>query len=81
LGWIGSAPVPLTALEMEQALSIDPNPEEELSEPPQLVTNVSFVQMCGPIIEVVDEKLQFVHFTVHEYVLDLHPLGHMRLFG
>ncbi|KAH7148334.1 hypothetical protein EDB81DRAFT_792040 [Dactylonectria macrodidyma] len=68
LGWIGSAPVPLTALEMEQALSIDSNFEKELGEPPQLVTNVSFVQMCGPIIEVVDEKLQFVHFTVHEYI-------------
>ncbi|RSL95801.1 hypothetical protein CEP52_011839 [Fusarium oligoseptatum] len=68
LGWIGSAPVPLTALEMEQALSIDSNLEKELDEPPQLVTNVSFVQMCGPIIEVVDEKLQFVHFTVHEYI-------------
>ncbi|KAL2672527.1 hypothetical protein Neosp_013239 [[Neocosmospora] mangrovei] len=66
LGWIGSAPVPLTALEMEQALSIDSNLEEELSGPPQLFTNVSFVQMCGPIIEVVDEKLQFVHFTVHD---------------
>ncbi|RSL44831.1 hypothetical protein CEP53_011049 [Fusarium sp. AF-6] len=68
LGWIGSAPVPLTALEMEQALSIDSNLEKGLDEPPQLITNVSFVQMCGPIIEVVDEKLQFVHFTVHEYI-------------
>ncbi|KAL6355681.1 hypothetical protein LRP88_11285 [Fusarium phalaenopsidis] len=68
LGWIGSAPVPLTALEMEQALSIDSNLEKGLSEPPQLVTNVSFVKMCGPIIEVVDEKLQFVHFTAHEYI-------------
>ncbi|KAM5360852.1 hypothetical protein ACJZ2D_013481 [Fusarium nematophilum] len=68
LGWIGCAPIPLTALEMEQALSIDLSPEKEPSEPPQLVTNVSFVQMCGPIIEVVDEKLQFVHFTVHEYI-------------
>ncbi|KAH7150359.1 hypothetical protein B0J13DRAFT_549979 [Dactylonectria estremocensis] len=68
LGWIGCAPIPLTALEMEQALSIDPSPDREPSELPQLVTNVSFVKMCGPIIEVVDEKLQFVHFTVHEYI-------------
>ncbi|KAH7253331.1 hypothetical protein B0J15DRAFT_447743 [Fusarium solani] len=79
LGWIGSAPVPLTALEMEQALSIDPNPEEELSEPPQLVTNVSFVQMCGPIIEVVDEKLQFVHFTVHEYIFSSDIRNHIDI--
>lgn len=55
---------------MEQALTIDPDLEKELSEVPQLVTNVNFVQLCGPIVEVVDEKLQFVHFTVHEYELD-----------
>ncbi|KAF7555032.1 hypothetical protein G7Z17_g2472 [Cylindrodendrum hubeiense] len=65
LGWIGCAPIPLTVLEMEQALSIDFNSEEP-SELPQLITNINFVQMCGPIIEVADEKLQYVHFTVHD---------------
>ncbi|KAI5458907.1 hypothetical protein BGZ63DRAFT_389893 [Mariannaea sp. PMI_226] len=68
LGWIGCAPVPLTTLEMEQALSVDPGSQDEADQPPQLIVNISFVQMCGPIIEAVDEELQFVHFTVYEYI-------------
>ncbi len=66
LGWIGCAPTPLTTFEMEQALTVDSRPTREPSEPPTLLGNINFLKMCGPIIEVVDEKLQFVHFTVQE---------------
>ena len=30
--------------------------------------NLNIVELCGPIVEVVDEYVQFVHFTVKEYV-------------
>ena len=71
MGWIECAPIPLTIPEMEQALSIDADPDRKLEKVPQVLGKLNFVQMCGPIIEVMGEKLQFVHFTVPEYVLDV----------
>ncbi|GKZ31234.1 hypothetical protein AbraIFM66950_011525 [Aspergillus brasiliensis] len=69
LGWIGCAPIPLTVWEMEQALSVefDENGRMTSAVTPDLVS-VNFVQLCGPIIEVADGKLQFVHFTVEVYL-------------
>jgi hypothetical protein len=46
---------------MEQALLV-----EEGNEAPSVTGRVPFVQICGPIIEINAEKLQFVHFTVKE---------------
>ncbi|KAF4944315.1 hypothetical protein FSARC_14704 [Fusarium sarcochroum] len=68
LGWIGCAPVPLTTFEMEQALSVDLSAVKERNGLPQLFLPINFVLLCGPIIEIVDDKVQFVHFTVHEYM-------------
>jgi hypothetical protein len=62
LGWIGSSPIPMTRHEMEQALLVDSNSNAA----PAVISTVNFVRICGPIIEVVDEGLQFVHFTVKE---------------
>ena len=62
LGWIGSSPIPMTRHEMEQALLVDSNANAA----PTVITNVNFVRICGPIVEVVEESLQFVHFTVKE---------------
>ena len=59
----------MTIFEMEHALAVDRNPNNELHEPPSPLEKFNFVRMCGPIVEVVDEKLQFVHFTVQEWVL------------
>ncbi|GLA01286.1 hypothetical protein AnigIFM60653_011535 [Aspergillus niger] len=69
LGWIGSAPIPLTVWEMEQALSIELDEEGKMTSAvtPDLLS-IDFVQLCGPIIEVADGKLQFVHFTVEVYL-------------
>jgi hypothetical protein len=61
--------MPMTALEIEQALSVNLD-LEGFGEIPSNFTSVNFVRMCGPIVEIVNEKLQFVHFTVQEYVLD-----------
>ncbi len=56
----------MTIFEMEHALAVDADPEKDLHEPPRPLEKFNFVKNCGPIIEEVDEKLQFVHFTVKE---------------
>ncbi|KAF4452091.1 NACHT domain protein [Fusarium austroafricanum] len=68
LGWIACAPLALTAPEMEQALAVKFHTRGNSKHVPTVVNKFNFVKMCGPIIEVMDEKLQFVHFTVHEYL-------------
>ncbi|KAF5721586.1 NACHT domain-containing protein [Fusarium mundagurra] len=68
LGWIGCAPLAMTAPEMEQALAVKFRARGNAKHVPTIINKFNFVKMCGPIIEVVDEKLQFVHFTVHEYL-------------
>ncbi|KAH8897761.1 hypothetical protein GQ53DRAFT_637687 [Thozetella sp. PMI_491] len=64
LGWIGCAPAPMTSLEMEQALLLDASSEGV----PSIVGSTNFVKLCGPIVEIVDNHPQFVHFTVREYI-------------
>lgn len=63
LGWIGCSPTPLTIHELEQALVIDENAQNN----GRGSSNLNLVKLCGPIVEVVDEYVQFVHFTVKEY--------------
>ncbi|KAF5698369.1 NACHT domain-containing protein [Fusarium globosum] len=68
LGWIGCAPLAMTVPEMEQALAVRFRTGRNAKQVPIIINKFNFVKMCGPIIEVVEEKLQFVHFTVHEYL-------------
>ncbi|KAK4100943.1 hypothetical protein N658DRAFT_559135 [Parathielavia hyrcaniae] len=71
LGWIGPSPIPMTRHEMEQALLVDSNSNAA----PAVIATVNFVRICGPIIEVVNEGLQFVHFTVKEYIFSREVSG------
>ncbi|RAH81606.1 NACHT domain protein [Aspergillus japonicus CBS 114.51] len=76
LAWVGCSPTPLTLREMEQALSIQPgnfNAGNRLSVAPNLS------KLCGPIIEVAGEYVQFVHFTVKEYFFSTAVSGHISL--
>lgn len=52
----------MTRHEMEQALLVDSSSNAA----PAVIAEVNFVHICGPVIEVVDDSLQFVHFTVKE---------------
>lgn len=61
----------MTLKEIEQGLLIDPDNPFKL---PRVQARVNVVQICGPIIDVVDGYVQFVHFTVREYVKRKHPL-------
>ncbi|KAF5541970.1 Nacht domain-containing protein [Fusarium mexicanum] len=67
LGWVGCAPSPMTLKEIEQALLVDPKFPFKL---PMVQAKVNVVQICGPIIDVVDGYVQFVHFTVREYIFN-----------
>src|SRR6266496_827305 len=66
LGWTGCSQREFTRYEIEQALLIVPG-----RECPQVDAPLDILKLCGPIIEVVNEKVQFVHFTVKEYVTHL----------
>jgi hypothetical protein len=64
LGWIGCAPIPMTIFEMEQALLVQY--ADDVSRVPTEIFRQDFLEMCGPFIEIVNDKLQLVHFTVQE---------------
>ncbi|KAH8704111.1 hypothetical protein BGW36DRAFT_287051 [Talaromyces proteolyticus] len=66
LGWIGCAPIPMTIFEMKQALSV--YRANGVSRVSTELFGLDFLHMCGPFIEIVNGKLQFVHFTVQEYI-------------
>jgi hypothetical protein len=66
LGWIGVSPVPLSLEELEQALVVR---EGDLVGSVRVYSRLNLVQLCGPIVEIVDGFVQFVHFTAKEYVL------------
>ncbi|KAK5235331.1 hypothetical protein LTR47_003516 [Exophiala xenobiotica] len=71
--WVGCAPSPMTTTELGQALLVR-HPDEEA------VTKslpMDFPRLCGPIVEVVDEYVQFVHFTVREYIFSPNVPGHV----
>ncbi|KAL7754599.1 hypothetical protein ACKLNR_002808 [Fusarium oxysporum f. sp. zingiberi] len=81
LGWVGCAPTPMTLKEIEQALLV--NPDHPFKQP-RVQAMVDVVRVCGPIVDVVDGYVQFVHFTVREYIFSTKvenyiPLSDMAL--
>ncbi|KAK8102138.1 hypothetical protein PG984_015284 [Apiospora sp. TS-2023a] len=76
LGWIACAPTPLMVQEIQQTWSIDvDNPTRS----GRLLGNLNIVEICGPIVEVVDEYARFVHFTVKEYLFSPKVTGFIQL--
>ncbi|KAF5530924.1 nacht domain-containing protein [Fusarium mexicanum] len=65
LSWIACSPVQITRHEMEQALII----QADQRRVPPVRSKLNTLTLCGPLIEVEDEYLKFVHFTVKEYLL------------
>lgn len=63
LGWVGCAPMPLTRQEIEQALVVS---REGNKENTKVIAVLDMPRICGPIVEGVDDYIQFVHFTVKE---------------
>ncbi|RTE76813.1 hypothetical protein BHE90_008704 [Fusarium euwallaceae] len=76
LGWVGCAPSPMTRHELEQAMVINPDqPDQE----PRVNSELNVVEFCGPIVEVIDDYVQFVHFTVKEYIFNDQIQGFISL--
>ena len=63
LGWVGCSPIPMTKYELEQAMLVG---AMALTDAPVVDSPLNFVRLCGPIVEVVDDRPQYVHFTVKE---------------
>ncbi|KAK0617622.1 hypothetical protein B0T14DRAFT_569112 [Immersiella caudata] len=70
LGWIGCSPIPMSKYELEQAMLVG---AMALTDAPVVDSPLNFVKLCGPIVEVVDDRPQYVHFTVKEYLLNREP--------
>ncbi|UKZ82346.1 hypothetical protein TrVFT333_010133 [Trichoderma virens FT-333] len=68
LGWISCSPAPLALSELEQALVVTISDTSRVSSP------LNVVRLCGPIIEIVGGNIQFVHFTVKEYIHSRHKI-------
>lgn len=54
----------MTIQELEQALLVTGENEESSV---RISSSLNVVKLCGPIVEVIDDYVQFVHFTVKEY--------------
>ncbi|KAK4198875.1 hypothetical protein QBC40DRAFT_229024 [Triangularia verruculosa] len=67
LGFVGSSPCPLTVHELDQLLALDAD-ELGARTRHQSSVNLNPVELCGPVVEVVDDRVLFVHFTVKEYL-------------
>ncbi|TGJ79599.1 hypothetical protein E0Z10_g9161 [Xylaria hypoxylon] len=76
LGWIGCSPTALTVEEIQQALTIDPN---GLKNTRKVRGELALDQICGPIVELVDGYVHFVHFTVKEYIFSNRIQGFIDL--
>lgn len=60
-GWVECAPMPMTIQEIEQALVVS---REGVKRIAKVIATLNMPRICGPIVEVVDDYVQFVHFTV-----------------
>ena len=63
LGWVGCSPTPLTIQEIEQALIVR---MDDIDGDVRVIARLNPIRICGPIVEVVDDYVQFVHFTAKE---------------
>ncbi|KAI1420542.1 NACHT domain protein [Xylaria sp. FL1777] len=76
LGWVGCSPTVLTIQEIQQALAIDLEDPEKIG---NVRGSLDLVRICGPIVELVDGYVQFVHFTVKEYIFSNRISGFIDL--
>ncbi|KAF5986262.1 hypothetical protein FBULB1_2484 [Fusarium bulbicola] len=63
LSWIACSPVQITRHEMEQALII----QVDQKRVPPVRSTLNTLPLCGPLVQVEDEHLKFVHFTVKDH--------------
>jgi len=54
---------PLTIQEIEQALTVK---MDDVDGDVKVIARLNPIRVCGPILELVDDYVQFVHFTAKE---------------
>jgi hypothetical protein len=64
--WIGCANFPPKVEELLQALAITPG-QKDFLKGRKVFRDI--LKLCGPIIEIENDVVQFVHFTAKECVL------------
>ena len=69
--WIGCASFSPTIEELLQALAITPG-QEDFLKGRKVFRDI--LKLCGPIIEIENDVVQFVHFTAKEYEVVLSSL-------
>ncbi|KAI1119111.1 hypothetical protein F5Y14DRAFT_396498 [Nemania sp. NC0429] len=69
LGWIACTPHLITPREAQQALRVRPGDQKQVFEVPK---EYDVIDLLGPIVEVVDGGIRFVHFTAKEYISSPH---------
>ena len=67
LGWIACTSAPMTIEEAQQALLVRPNDRDQVY---NIVAKLDVIEMLGPIVEIVDTYIRFVHFTAKEKVVN-----------
>jgi hypothetical protein len=63
LEWVGCATYPPREEELLQALAIEPG-ETGFSKGRRIFRDI--LKLCGPVIEMENDAIQFVHFTAKE---------------
>ncbi|KIA75967.1 hypothetical protein HK57_00235 [Aspergillus ustus] len=76
IGWVACSPTPLMVQEIQHALAIQPG-DLKPSSTQAMAPNLD--RLCGPIIEIRDGYVQFVHFTVQEYLFSPSIPGYIGL--
>ncbi|KAI1737673.1 hypothetical protein F4680DRAFT_203534 [Xylaria scruposa] len=69
LGWIACTPNLITIEEAQQALLVRRGDKDQVF---NIVAKLSVIEFLGPIVEVVDTYIRFVHFTAKEYICSPH---------
>ncbi|KAI1383676.1 uncharacterized protein F4822DRAFT_84758 [Hypoxylon trugodes] len=69
LGWIACSSVLITVEEAHQALVVRPDHRDQVF---YMVAKLDVIELLGPIVEIVDNNIRFVHFTAKEYVSSPH---------
>ena len=64
IGWVAYSPVPLTVQEIQHALSIK---KGDFRGERRVAGALEVGRLCGTIVEVAGDFVQFVHFTAKEY--------------
>ncbi|KAI1092734.1 hypothetical protein F5B19DRAFT_453335 [Rostrohypoxylon terebratum] len=77
LQWVACAQRPLREEEMLQVLAIEPG-QQDFTKGRKQFHDIR--KMCGPIIEFHDGNIQFVHFSVKEYLLHEQSDSFLNLF-